>query len=158
MRTMYKPFLLTVFALLISLQNPQVSFSQGGEADICSGDCMIVWSDEYAPDISDVYFDKDQFALDETAKDILKKNTEFLKNNPNIRLELQGHCDEIGSNNENIILGKKRADLVKKYLISLGINPDRMNVISYGEEKPFCMLSNEACWKLNNRVHFRFPK
>ena len=58
MRTMYKPFLLTVFALLISLQNPQVSFSQGGEADICSGDCMIVWSDEYAPDISDVYFDK----------------------------------------------------------------------------------------------------
>ncbi len=149
--------LMVVFALLISLQTPQVSYSQESDTKVCIGDCMVYWS-EGMPDIQDVYFDKDGYTLDETDQDILKKNAEYLMTNKNVHLEIQGHCDERGNNLENLELGDKRADSVKKYLISLGADRKRLHTISYGEEKPFCMQSNEECWKLNNRVHFMISK
>lgn len=151
---MNKSLLIAVFALLISLQTPQVSYSLDSDAKVCVGDCMVVWSKENTPDIEDVYFDKDEYTLDDVARDILKENAEFLMNNKNVHLEIQGHCDERGNNLENLELGEKRAGSVKGYLILLGVDRKRLHTISYGEEKPFCIQSNEECWKFNNRVHF----
>ena len=150
---MNKSLLLAVFVLLTPLQIPQVSYSLDSDAKVCIGDCMVYWS-EGMPDIQDVYFDKDGYTLDETGQDILKKNAEYLMTNKNVHLEIQGHCDERGNNLENLELGEKRAGSVKGYLILLGVDRKRLHTISYGEEKPFCIQSNEECWKFNNRVHF----
>jgi len=165
---------MAVFVLLVFPQAPQVSYSQESNAKVCIGDCMVIWTEEkdygdgrsifpnekhlesFLDDVSilDVFFEGDQYVLDETAKDILKKNAEYLMTYKSDHLEIQGHCDERGGNIENISLGEKRAASVKTYLVSLGIESRRMHLISFGEEKPFCMESNEECWKLNNRVHF----
>ena len=163
---MNKSLLIAVFVLLVSLQAPQVSYSQESNSKVCMGDCMVIWSEEKdygdggsmfpkeTNPIRDVFFEGDQYVLGETAKDILKRNAEYLRNNKNVHMEIQGHCDERGGNNENITLGEKRAHSVKTYLISLGVESQRLHMISFGEEKPFCMESNEECWKLNNRAHF----
>ncbi len=156
-KKMNKPLLTVTLALTIFLQPPQISYSQESDSKVCIGDCMVYWS-EGMPDIQDVYFDKDGYTLDETDQDILKKNAGYLMTNKNVHMEIQGHCDERGNNLENLELGDKRADSVKKYLISLGADRKRLHTISYGEEKPFCMQSNEECWKLNNRVHFMISK
>jgi len=183
---MSKSLFMAVFILLASLQIPQVSYSQESDAKVCIGDCMLIFPEKnisgerlnphhttpehtypkeinpQEPDIKnaikDVFFDADQFTLDEVARDILKKIAEFLRNNKSVHLEIQGHCDERGGNDENIALGERRAAAVKTYLVSLGIDYRRLHVLSLGEEKPFCMQSNEECWRFNNRVHFLISK
>jgi outer membrane protein OmpA-like peptidoglycan-associated protein len=102
----------------------------------------------------DIYFDSDQFTLNDQVKDQLKPISEYL-NRSDLFIEIQGHCDERGSNIENIARGEKRADAVKDHLVSLGIKSQRLFVTSYGEEKPDCFESNEKCWVLNNRIHFQ---
>ena len=105
-------------------------------------------------DLKDIHFEFDQYDLDSNSKAILKKNAEFLKNNPNMHVEIQGHCDERGTNNYNIALGERRAHSTKKYLVSQGVNSRNVHTISYGEEKPFCFSSGESCWSQNRRAHF----
>jgi peptidoglycan-associated lipoprotein len=76
-----------------------------------------------------------------------------------LRVEIQGHSDERGTNNYNIALGERRANSTKKYLVAQGVDSNRVNIISYGEEKPFCTISsNENCWFLNRRAHFRVAR
>jgi len=74
--------------------------------------------------------------------------------NPSIKVTVEGHCDERGSTEYNLGLGDRRANAVKQYIVSLGVAADRVNVVSFGKEKPFCMESNEACWQQNRRGHF----
>lgn len=105
-------------------------------------------------DLKDIHFRFDQYDLDSNSKQVLQQNAEFLKKNPGMRIEIQGHCDERGTNNYNIALGERRAHSTKKFLVSQGIDSSRVNVISYGEEKPFCFDSNESCWHQNRRAHF----
>ena len=105
-------------------------------------------------DLKDIHFNFDQYDLDSNSKQVLQQNAEFLKKNPGMRIEIQGHCDERGTNNYNIALGERRAHSTKKFLVSQGIDSSRVNVISYGEEKPFCFDSNESCWHQNRRAHF----
>ena len=155
---MNKYLLMAVFVLLTPLQIPQISYSQESDAKVCIGDCMVVRPKEKMPDIQDIYFDKDGYTLDAIAKGILKKNAEYLTRNKHRHVEIQGHADERGYNLKNIELGEKRADSVKTYLISLGADRKRLHTISYGEEKPFCIQSNEECRKANNRVHFMISK
>jgi peptidoglycan-associated lipoprotein len=105
-------------------------------------------------DLKDIHFNFDQYDLDSNSKKVLEQNASFLKSNPDMRIEIQGHCDERGTNNYNIALGERRAHSTKKYLVAQGIASSRVNVISYGEEKPFCSDSNENCWFQNRRAHF----
>jgi peptidoglycan-associated lipoprotein len=105
-------------------------------------------------DLKDIHFKFDQYDLDDNSRAVLKKNAEFLKNNPNLHVEVQGHCDERGTNNYNIALGERRAHSTKKYLVSQGVSSRNVHVISYGEEKPFCFGSGESCWQENRRAHF----
>jgi peptidoglycan-associated lipoprotein len=69
-------------------------------------------------------------------------------------VQIEAHCDERGTNNYNLALADRRALAVKKYMAGQGIAENRMHLISYGEEKPFCQESNEDCWKQNRKVHF----
>ena len=108
--------------------------------------------------LQDIHFNFDKYDLDNNAKKTLQQNAQFLKNNPRMKIEIQGHCDERGTNNYNIALGQRRAHSTKKFLVSQGIDSSRVNVISYGEEKPFCFDSNETCWFQNRRAHFMVAK
>ena len=109
-------------------------------------------------DLKDIHFKFDKYDLDNDSRKVLQQNAKFLKKNPNMKIEIQGHCDERGTNNYNTALGERRANSTKKFLVSLGVDASRLNVISYGEEKPFCFDSNESCWFQNRRAHFMIAK
>lgn len=101
-----------------------------------------------------VYFDYDKFDIKDEYKAVLEENARFLKNNPTIKIRIEGHCDERGTREYNLALGEKRASAAKQYLISLGIEEDRIDTISFGKEKPFALCHNESCWWQNRRAHF----
>ncbi|MBI2365232.1 MAG: peptidoglycan-associated lipoprotein Pal [Deltaproteobacteria bacterium] len=104
--------------------------------------------------LRDVNFDFDRYDVRPDMRDILKGHAAWLKANPQVRVEVEGHCDERGTSEYNLALGAKRAESVKRYLIDLGISPDRLSTISYGEELPMCKEQNEACWAKDRRAHF----
>lgn len=104
--------------------------------------------------LRDVNFDFDRYDLRPDAREILKANGAWLKANPQVRVEIEGHCDERGTNEYNLALGAKRADAVKRYLADLGIAANRLSTISYGEELPLCKEQSEVCWAKNRRGHF----
>ena len=108
--------------------------------------------------LKDIHFSFDQYDLDSNSKEVLQHNASYLKQNPRTKIEIQGHCDERGTNNYNIALGERRAHSTKRFLVSQGINSSRINIISFGEEKPFCFNSNEDCWFQNRRAHFMIAK
>jgi peptidoglycan-associated lipoprotein len=104
--------------------------------------------------LEDIHFAFDKFDLDNNSRAILQKNVAYLESHPNVRIEIQGHCDERGSNNYNITLGERRARSTKAFLVANGIEENRIHAISYGEERPFCFENNEKCWYQNRRGHF----
>lgn len=104
--------------------------------------------------LKEIYFDFDRYDLRADARATLKSNAEWLKGNPSARIEIEGHCDERGTNEYNLALGAKRAQAAKDYLASLGITAGRLSTISYGEEVPVCKEHNEECWQKNRRARF----
>ena len=102
--------------------------------------------------MKDVYFDYDRSDLRSDARDVLRANADWLKNNPAIRIEIEGHCDDRGTNEYNLALGAKRAQAVKDYLATLGIAAGRLSTISYGAEIPVCKEQTESCWQQNRRA------
>jgi peptidoglycan-associated lipoprotein len=104
--------------------------------------------------LTDIHFTFDQFDLDDASKKVLKGNAEYLKEHPEVKVQIQGHTDDRGTNNYNLALGARRTNSIKNYLVSLGVEENRMYVISFGEEQPFCMETVEACWHQNRRAHF----
>ncbi len=109
---------------------------------------------DFTQEVRDAYFDYDKADLRPDARTALSTTADFLKKNPSIKVTVEGHCDERGSTEYNLGLGDRRANAVKQYIVSLGIPADRVNVVSFGKEKPFCMESTEACWQQNRRGHF----
>ena len=108
--------------------------------------------------LKDIYFKFDKYDLDEESRSTLIQNASYLKSNSAAIIEIQGHCDERGTNNYNIALGERRAHSTKMYLVSQGISSNRIHTISYGEERPFCFDGNDACWFKNRRAHFRISE
>jgi peptidoglycan-associated lipoprotein len=104
--------------------------------------------------VHDAYFDYDKADLRPDARTAITKTADFLKSYPQIKVRIEGHCDERGSTEYNLGLGDRRATAVKQFLVSSGISADRIEVVSFGKEKPFCMESNETCWQQNRRGHF----
>lgn len=106
--------------------------------------------------LGDIFFGFDRYDLDASARERLAKNAEFM-NSPDGRsltFTVEGHCDERGTNEYNIALGQNRSSASVDYLISLGVSGNRFKTISYGEERPFCTESTEACWQKNRRARF----
>jgi peptidoglycan-associated lipoprotein len=104
--------------------------------------------------VRDAFFDFNKADIRADARDALSKTADLLKNYPQFKVTIEGHCDERGSTEYNLALGDRRAAAVKQYLVSLGISADRLSTVSYGKEKPFCTESNETCWQQNRRGHF----
>jgi peptidoglycan-associated lipoprotein len=112
------------------------------------------WTELFMKEVRDAYFDLDKADLRPDAREALTKTAEFLRNYPQAKVTIEGHCDERGSTEYNLALGDRRAAAVKQFLVSQGISADRMSTVSFGKEKPFCMESNESCWQQNRRGHF----
>jgi peptidoglycan-associated lipoprotein len=108
----------------------------------------------FAQTIKDVFFDYDSYDISQQYQRVLQADASFLKQHPNMKFLIEGHCDERGSTEYNLALGDNRANSIKQALISLGISADRIRTISYGKERPFCTESTEACWAQNRRGHF----
>ena len=104
--------------------------------------------------MKDIHFEFDRYDLHANAREVLKANTAWLKENPSMRVQIEGHCDERGANEYNMSLGAKRAQAAKDYMVSLGIAPDRLSTVSYGEEIPACNEHVESCWQQNRRDRF----
>ncbi len=104
--------------------------------------------------LEDVYFEFDKSRLTPETREILKKHAKWLKEHPTVKILIEGHCDERGTEQYNLALGDRRAHAVKNYLISLGISPDRMKTISFGEMFPKVKGHNEWAWSQNRRCHF----
>ena len=105
-----------------------------------------------------VYFDYDKSVLKPEAKAAIQKNVQYLREKPNARLLVEGHCDERGTNEYNLALGERRAEAVKNYMIDLGINGSRITTKSWGEEKSVEMGHNEAAWSKNRRAEMFFAE
>lgn len=110
---------------------------------------------ESPAELSDVYFDFDQYAIRGDARSALKRNADLLKSQPNQQLVIEGHCDERGTSAYNLVLGERRAQAAKRYLQDLGLALSQIQITSYGKERPFCTEHSEACWQSNRRTHFR---
>ena len=104
--------------------------------------------------LKDIHFDFDRYDIRPGDAEILKDNAALLMKYPKVKIQVEGHCDERGTNQYNLALGERRANAAKKYLLSLGIPTDRISSISYGEEKPLDAGHNEEAWTKNRRGHF----
>lgn len=101
-----------------------------------------------------VYFAYNSSQLDNRAKETLKTNAEFLKQNSRVNLEIEGHCDERGGRQFNLALGERRARIVRDYLTAMGVKSSRLKIISYGNERPLAEGRNESVWSKNRRSNF----
>ena len=104
--------------------------------------------------LEDVFFETDRFDLTPAAREALAKNAAWLQKHPTISILVEGHCDERNTREYNLALGERRASAVQEYLVLLGIPSQRIQIISYGEERPFALGNNESAWQLNRRAHF----
>ena len=112
----------------------------------------------FAQNVKDVLFDYDSFAIRPDAQQQIAANAQFLKQNPNLRINVEGHCDERGSTEYNLALGDSRAAAVKEDLVRAGVPGNNIGTSSAGKERPFCTDSNEQCWQENRRGHFTLAR
>jgi peptidoglycan-associated lipoprotein len=108
--------------------------------------------------VFDAFFDFDKADIRPDARDALAKTAEFLRSYQQVKVTIEGHCDERGSTEYNLGLGERRAQAARQFLISLGIEAGRTQTVSYGKEKPFCQTHEENCWQQNRRAHFVMAK
>jgi len=113
--------------------------------------------DELLAKIEDAYFDYDKASLRPDALKALQADSaelrDILKDYPNYKLTIEGHCDERGSDEYNIALGDKRAESAKDFLVQVGIPAAQLKMVSYGKQRPVCDEHDEACWQRNRRIH-----
>ena len=142
-----------------------VAKGAGGEADASARVTVTVpppvakaptvsLQDLFAQQVKDVFFDYDKYAIRNTDEANAAAAAAFLKQHPETKILIEGHCDERGSEEYNLALGDNRADTTRDFLKAQGISSDRIKTISYGKEKPFCTTDNDQCWQENRRAHF----
>jgi peptidoglycan-associated lipoprotein len=112
----------------------------------------------FQQNVNDVYFDYDKADLRPDARGGLTRDGEFLRAHSEIRFTIEGHCDERGGEEYNLVLGARRAASAKQFLVSLGLPADQIQTVSFGKERPFCTEENETCYRQNRRGHFVMPQ
>jgi peptidoglycan-associated lipoprotein len=108
----------------------------------------------FARDVKDIFFDYDKYNIRDDARPVLVSDANVLKERSSIRVLIEGHCDERGSEKYNLALGDRRANSTKEFLVSQGVPADRVETVSLGEERPFAEGHDEAAWAQNRRAHF----
>ena len=126
--------------------------STAGEVDVQEEASLRYKDYKPIPELVTVHFDYDKSDLSDETRKALQKNAEWLKDNPGIEVQIQGHCDDRGTTEYNLALGQRRAQAVRDYYKMLGIRFKRMATISYGEEQPVCTEATEECWQRNRRA------
>lgn len=113
-------------------------------------------TDEFKPNaaLKTVYFDFDRSSLRPAAVRILDASAAWLKANPDQLVLIEGNCDERGTNEYNLALGERRAKVAMAHLTARGVDASRIEIVSFGKEKPVCTEHNEACWSKNRRDDF----
>jgi len=110
--------------------------------------------DLFARNVKDVFFDFNKYEVRAGDQSTAQTDGQFLLQHPEVKVVVEGHCDDRGSEEYNLGLGSSRADTIKEYLVKMGVSADRIRTISYGKEKPFCTVNDEQCWQSNRRDHF----
>jgi peptidoglycan-associated lipoprotein len=108
----------------------------------------------FRANVFDAFYDYDKADIRPDGRDALARTAEFLRTHQQVRVLIEGHCDERGSTEYNLALGDRRAQAARQFLISLGVAADRLDTVSWGKERPFCTQSEESCWQQNRRAHF----
>jgi peptidoglycan-associated lipoprotein len=110
--------------------------------------------EEFKANVQDIFFDYDTYDVRGDAQATLSHDASYLASHPDVKVVIGGYCDERGSNEYNLALGQNRANSAKNALVTAGVAANRIRVVSYGKEKPFCSESNEECWQQNRRAGF----
>lgn len=103
--------------------------------------------------LQDVYFGYDQWNVSDAGMDALNRDAGWLKDHPGAVLKIEGHCDERGTTDYNMVLGDKRAKAAQTYLLETGVSPKQVAIVSFGKERPFCFDHAESCYQQNRRGH-----
>jgi peptidoglycan-associated lipoprotein len=133
----------------------ETGMSETGMSESAVSESTMQQTEAVMAELQRVQFDFDQFTLSAEARDILAANAAYLQANSSVRVRIEGHCDERGSDEYNLALGERRAQAAKDYLESLGVATDRLETISYGEELPLDAGHDEAAWAKNRRAEFK---
>jgi peptidoglycan-associated lipoprotein len=140
------------------VQEPVRETGLGGEEPLSSagqyGDTAAISEGRTHAPMLPVYFNFDQSSIRADQQPRIEKNSDFLKDNPEAMIRIEGNCDERGTNEYNMALGERRAVSAKKYLMNLGIAEHRITTISYGEERPLTYGNDELSWAQNRRADF----
>ncbi|MCI0607166.1 peptidoglycan-associated lipoprotein Pal [bacterium] len=132
---------------------PSTDFSAPEPAEMKqTEDSGVIDMDALSRQFQSIFFDYNRFDIRDDQTPALQANANILRNNPVVSVTLEGHCDERGTEEYNLALGERRAKAVKDYLVSLGIAPERIQTISYGESRPFAFGHNEDSWQENRRA------
>ena len=137
----------TVNPVQVAVAVPQDSSASNMSAD-----------EQFRASVQDIFFDYDAYEVRPDAATALSKAAAYLATNSSIKVLIGGYCDERGSNEYNLTLGQSRANSVKQALVQAGIAENRLRVVSYGKEKPFCTESTEECWQQNRRAGFTIDR
>jgi peptidoglycan-associated lipoprotein len=111
-------------------------------------------AEEFAAHVQDIFYDYDTYDIRADSQAVLANDANYLVSHSDVRVVIGGYCDERGSNEYNLALGQNRADAAKNALVTAGVAANRIRVVSYGKEKPFCSESTEECWQKNRRAGF----
>jgi peptidoglycan-associated lipoprotein len=103
--------------------------------------------------MQDIYFAFDSWHISRDAAKFLEEGAQWLQANPGKVLTIEGHTDQRGTQDYNLVLGQKRAEAAREYLVNLGVQPERIKIVSYGKERPFCQNDGEDCFQENRRNH-----
>ena len=114
--------------------------------------------DLFARNVKDVWFDYDNSDIRGDQSTTARNDAAFLAQHPSIKILVEGHCDDRGSEEYNLALGTSRAQSLKQALLAQGVSDDRIKTISYGKEKPFCTDQNEQCWQQNRVDHIAMAR
>ncbi len=137
-----------------AVPSPDEDFPEQQEPDVLSGDIADVNRRAHENGwIQDAFFAFDESTLDADAQAALRQSATWLREHPEFRIRIEGHCDERGTEQYNLALGDRRAETAAAYLATLGVDRARMENVSLGEERPFEEGSTEAAWAQNRRAH-----
>ena len=114
--------------------------------------------DLFAKNVKDVFFNYDKANIRPDEATVTDTDAQFLEQHPNMKIMVEGHCDDRGSEEYNLALGASRANSLKDSLVQKGVSGDRIKTISYGKEKPFCNADDEQCWQQNRRDHLTYQR
>lgn len=103
--------------------------------------------------LQDVFFGYDEWTLSDKGMAALDRDARWLKDHPGAVMKVEGHCDERGTADYNLVLGDKRAKTARAYLVEMGVSPKQVAIVSYGKERPFCRDHDESCYEQNRRGH-----